>query len=213
MLRDDSYPEGDIDAALNRVLLDVNSMGRFRFHEASYELDLTANNASYAIPANMLAEKVFIYDLGSNNELEIPRRREMWTGSPLVSAQTGSAPKEWFSYANNWYIDPIPDATMAANNVTVLYEKDLIPFLSPLDTCSLPDRHRNVLIYGAVSQLRPGLIVGSPEGDERIENLYLRAVQFMKDQENWNFTSIPFLRSGRRWQSASQWGHVTNIRG
>jgi hypothetical protein len=212
LLRDDSYPDSDIDMALNRVVRDINNLGRFRFHEQSYTLNLTANNYTYAVPATVLAERLMIYDLGGNNQFEVPRRREMWTGSPLVPANNGSTPVEWFRYNNNWYIVPIPDATMAANDITVLYDKDLVEFFSPTDTTALPDRHKNVLIYGAVAQLRPNLLIGSPEGEALIENLYQMAVQAMKDQENWDYESIPALRAGKRWQLASQWGHVTNIR-
>ena len=217
ILRDDSYPQQDIDAAINRVLLDVNEMGRFKFHEASYTLNLTANTYIYAIPANVQAEKIFIYDLGGNNQVEVPRRREIWTGVPMVPDANNSndyadKPAEWSRYANNWYIYPIPNATAAGNDITVLYDKDLLPLFSPMDTSALPDRHQNVLIYGAVSQLRPGLLIGSPEGQVAIETLFARAVRNMMQTDLWQSAFIPSLRVGPRFRNMSQWGFVGKIR-
>lgn len=210
MLRDDSYPEADIDAAINRVIADINTLGRFRFHEASYALNLTAGNYTYPVPANVQAEKVFIY--GNN---EVPRRREMWTGSPMIpdaNNNTGDTPTEWFRYANNWYIIPIPTATMAANDITVLYDKDLAALLSPLDTNALPDRHANVIIYGAVAMLRPGLLIGAPEGQVKIDTLADRALSAMREQENWNYGSIPSMRVSHRFKGMVNWGFRGRIR-
>jgi hypothetical protein len=207
MLRDDSYPEIEITAALNRIIGDVNNLGKFRFHEQSYTLTLTANNYTYAVPSTVQSERLFLY---ANNE--VPRRRELWTGTPLIPDTTGSTPSEWFRYSNNWYIVPIPDTTMAANNVTVLYDADLVAFNSYTDSTILPDRHRNVLIYGAVSQLRPGLLVASPEGQVKIETLYRQALTSMIEQEHFEYSSIPTLRSGMRWRNFSSMGHSGTLR-
>lgn len=214
MLRDDSYPVDDVDSALNRVLGDINVLGRFRFHEGAYSFNLTANNYTYAIPTTVLAERLLIYAAGNNTyQKEIPRRREPWTGSPIIPIATGESPEEWYRYNNNWYINPIPNATMVAHgNVTVLHDKDLTSFLSANDTTALPDRHSNVLIYGAVAQLRPGLLIGSPEGQISIETLFSRAVEFMRQQEKWNYASIPTLRLGIRFKNMGSWGHSGRIR-
>jgi hypothetical protein len=214
LLRDDSYPTGDIDSAIERVLGDINSMGRFPFHEAIYTLVISANNYVYAVPGNVQAEHVFVYALGTPYEAEVLKRREPWTdGIPVTSSNTGDVPSAWFSYANNWYIQPAPNATMVSHgNISVFYDKDLTMPTSPVGNLGIPDRHRNVIIYGAAAQLRPGLILASPDGEAIVESLYQRAVENMKTQENWRFNNIPTLRNGRRWNNASTWGHVGRMR-
>lgn len=215
LLRDDSYPESDIDRAINRIIKDINALGRFRFHEQQYDFNLTLNTYTYAKPSTVLAERLLIYAIGNNTyQKEVPRRREMWTGAPLVPTTQGNSPSEWFLYNNNWYIDPIPSATMLVNgNMSMLYDKDLTALLSPADTNALPDRHSNVIIYGAVAQLRPGLLIGSPEGQVAIETLFSKATEFMRQQEQWNYASIPTLRVGQRFSTCSNWGHSSRIRG
>ena len=215
LLRDDGYPESDIDSAINRVIKDINSLGRFRFHEQEYNFNLTLNTYTYAAPATVLAERLLIYASGNNTyQKEVPRRRELWTGSILVPTTQGDSPSEWFRYNNNWYIEPIPSATMLVNgNMTMLYDKDLVALLSPADTNAFPDRHSNVIIYGTVAQLRPGILIGSPEGQVTIESLYAKSTEFMRQQEQWNYASIPTLRVGQRFSTCSNWGHSSRIRG
>lgn len=214
LLRDDTYPLEDIDLAIESVLSDINVLHRFRFHEATYSFNLTANNSSYSVPTGVIAEKVFVYALGNNSyEKEIPKRREPWASSPIQPSSTGSSPSEWWRYGDNWYINPIPDDTMVTNgNVTVFYDKDLTMPVSPMNNFTLPNRHRNVLIYGAVANLRPNLIIGSPEGDARAETLYNRTLKSLLDQELWDYAKIPAMRTGPRWDSQNDWGHVSRIR-
>lgn len=215
LLRDESYPESSIDSAINRVIRDINALGRFRFHEAQYSFNLTANDYQYEAPSTVLGEKVFVYAMGNAQyQKEIPRRREMWAhGESFLPTAVGSVPQEWYRYDNNWYIYPTPDAQMVANgNVTVLYDKDLAQLLSPMDENALPERHSNVVIYGAASQLRPNLLVASPKGDIAVAQLYREALMGMREQENWNMAYIPTLRVGRRFQQMSKWGYSGSVR-
>lgn len=213
LLRDDSIPSPTVDEAINLVVREVNEMGRFRFHEGVHTLNLTANTYEYAVPANVNEEKLFLYAPGNNTyQMEVPRRRELWAGSPMIPTSTGNTPTEWYRYADNWYIVPIPDATMAAHNISVYYDKDLATFFNDMDTIALPDRHVNVLVYGTTAILRPGLLIGAPEGQQKIENAYARAVRVMMEQELWRFSYIPRLRVGKRWSNCSSWGFNTKVR-
>ena len=214
MLRDSTYPEDSIDGAINRVVRDINESGRYRFHEAQYTFNLTANTYTYSIPGNCLGETVMYYALGNNTyQAEIPRKREIFAAAPVVPTDTGNSPTEWASYGNNWYIYPIPNSTAATNgNITVFYDKDLTELLSPMDTLGIPDRHRNVPVYGAVAQLRPNLMLASPKGDVLVSTLYTQAFKDMQTQEHWNMASIPSLRPGPRWTGMNNWGFVSRIR-
>lgn len=214
LLRDSSYPESDVDSAINRIVLDINSSGRYRFHEATHAFNLSANNYTYAVPGNCLGEKVMLYAAGNNTyQKEVPRKREIFAYAPQIPTETGNAPTEWARYGNNWYIYPIPNSTMVTNgNMTVIYDKDLVTLLSPTDSLALPDRHRNVIIYGAVSQLRPNLLVSSPKGDVAVTQLYVNAFRFMQTQEHWDMASIPHMKTSPRFSNMSSWGYVSRIR-
>lgn len=214
LLRDDTYPEGDIIDALNRVIRDINVMGPFRFHQGTYSLNLTANNYTYPVPANVQFERLFLFAAGdANNAAEVLHRPIHWGELPVIPSETGDVPSDWSRYENNWYIRPIPNATMAAQNITVFYDKDLTELLSPMDTIALPDRHANVLIYGAVAQLRPNLIIASQEGDQKVYVLAQKAIANMINKEKFDFNSILRMKAGPRFKHMSSWGHDYGIRG
>jgi hypothetical protein len=203
-LRDETFPEDDIIEAINQVVRDINTMGRFRFHESTYSVNLVADQHNYTIPGNSLSVKYMLYDAGNNNQYEIYRRREPWSGTPVVPNNNGNSIKEWWDYAGEWIFNPKPNTACANNNVTVFYDKDLTTMLSPTDTCGLPERYANVIIYGASFQLNPNLLVG--QDNKPISTLFAAAIKQMKESDAWEYNDVPRVHSGRRWKNASSWG-------
>lgn len=208
ILRDDEYPAESVNAAINRVIADINILGRFKFHQLKTELTLVAGTYKYAEPSDMLSEKVLVWAEGTTSEHIVRKRNSVqdMLAEGKFTAQ-GDVPNEYCRFGGYVYLDPIPSSTAAASKVMVYYWGDLQPLVSDTDTPDIPERyHRNVLSYGAAAQINPVLEVGSTQGMVNLNTLYERAVRSMASQELWDVGSIPTVQRGARWANSHNWG-------
>jgi hypothetical protein len=217
LLRDDTYPMEDVTAAINRVIDDINSLGRFQFHETTYDITLVNGTASYTLPAYVLAPKFLIFDPGGTAERLVKFRSVLWEEDPLLpstlSADRGDYPQEYSRYGSTVYFYPCPNATAATDVVRVYYDRDLLNLISELDTPTIPARyHATVLAYGAAAQLQPMLMISTPSGSQTIGAAYSNALRNMRNQENWRSMKISKLRPMLRFDTMNEWGNVTTLR-
>ena len=218
LLRDDTYPMEDVTAAINRVIDDINVLGRFQFHEQTYDITLVAGTASYTLPSYMLAPKFLVFDPGGTNERLVKFRSVAWEENPIfpstLAADRGDAPLEYSRYGSTIYFYPCPNATAAADIVRVYYDKDLVYMISEMDTPSpLPARyHATVLAYGAAAQLAPMLMITTSSGSQTVASAYGNALRNMRNQENWRSMKISRLRPPLRFDTMNTWGNVETLR-
>ena len=209
LLRDATYPAEDVDAAINRVLRDINSLGRFRFHEATASIVLIAHQYAYPVPTGIIAEKALIFAPTTTRQFVIPKRSQIYVNNPIIPITEGDVPTEYGMFNNQFYLYPRPSVTMALDTMSVLYLLDIPALMSDTSVCALPERWSNVPIYGAVSQLAPVLLIESVGGKASIEVLYNRALNTMKMQELWRANDVPIMHPGIRFTGKmNTWGRV-----
>lgn len=213
VLRDESFPAEDIDSAINRVIKDINTSGRYRFHESEDTITLTTSTYSYAVDSDILAEHAVVYKAFTTDQVVLDKIQGKLENALALDLFTESAdyPTQYLRWGQTWYFDPIPNATANGNTITIFCMRDLAQLYSPLDTCSLPDRHANVIIYGAAGQINPLL---KPDGNrgQTVTQLYQIAFNNMRLQEKWDPDDVPTLVRGPRWNDASSWGNVSTVR-
>ena len=70
-----------------------------------------------------------------------------------------------------------------------------------------------MVVYGAAAQLRPNIMVASPEGNVTVEVMYNKAIANMKNKERFDFNKRSRMKSGPRFNNMSGWGNVDYVRG
>ena len=213
LLRDDTYPREDVDAAINRVLADVNVSGRYQFHETQTDLTLVSGTYKYAVASDIIAEHLLVYKPESADEVpldKIQRGLEDAMDADYFSA-TG-IPTAYLRWGGYWWLDPIPNATAAGQTVRIYGHEDLAKLSNDTDTPGLPSRYHNVLTYGAAAQINPMIKSESSKGALLITALFSQALNNMRLQENWKPLRIPQLIRGRRFAEQNEWGHVSTLR-
>ncbi len=215
LLRDDSFPVEVINEALNRVLDDLNSSGRFRFQEDNATtITLVTGTYKYAVTSTILAEKLLVYQLASTTEQAIIPKGADMVDAIAAGAFTGSGVPLWyFKWDDYFWFDPIPSSAENGKIVTVFHYKDITQLTGDLDTPGIPARyHGNVLVFGTAAEIAPGLMVRTPEGNVMIGIAYAKARQQMIQQEKWEpFTNKQLIRDPR-WSTIHGSGHVGKIR-
>lgn len=214
LLRDDTYPVEDVNAAINRVLMDINGMGRFKFHQSSSDLTMATSTYKYADPSGLLAEKVLVYRAFTTYETTLAKYEgviDAFVNEKCL--ESGDTPETYFRWGGYFYIDPIPTASTNGYKITVYGLYDLVPYTSDQSTSALPDRWaRTTLAYGAAYQLNPNLRVGGTEGLKLIGALYEMSLKNMINQEHWDPMVVPAAIRSKRWADSDSWGHVNYVR-
>lgn len=212
VLRDETFPSEEVDAAINRVIQDINASGRYRFHEATHSVTLTTNTATYAVQADILAEHALVWKAFTADQVVLHKMTDGLSNALDLGLfqDTGNNPERYLRWGGLWYLDPVPNSAASGTIITIFSMKDLVKLYSPADTCALPARHDNVLIYGAAAQINPNLRPDGPKGVS-ISQMFNTAFAGMRTQEKWNPDEIYLLKRGPRWNTASTWGNVGTI--
>lgn len=214
ILRDDSFPQLDINSALNRVIGDINNAGRFRFHQNSVTITPVAGTYSYAVPSTVLAEYSVVWAFAVVNKQALINK-----GSELIDplrsgkfTEAGDLPTDYWRWGDNFLFDPIPNAVTAAYNFTVHCFKDVTELDGDLDTPGIPARyHRNVLAYGAASQISPAAMVKLPSGTISVASAFERAMTNMIRQELWEPYKVERFVPDSRWIRIHQVGNIGHL--
>ncbi len=215
LLRDDTYPPEVINEALNRVLLDINNSGRFRFQQNSDTITLVDGTYKYAVTSSIIAEKLVVFQLGTSSEqVVVPKEADMLNAIANGDfLESGNAPTSYARWNDYWWFDPIPNATAAGKVVTVFTFKDITALTGDLDYPGIPPRYRgSVLVYGVAADIAPGLMVRTPQGNMGVQTAYEHALRKMMQQELWEPFSNKLLIRDPRWRDISTSGSVRTVR-
>lgn len=225
ILRDDTYPKADIDKAINRVILTINAMGRFKFHHSSVGFSLTTDSYAYNLTGSLnivLAEELVVFDAPvTPKPSTLPKPKILLKIPTLVDAinlghflQSGDKPAVYVLWQNSIWLSPIPNSTANGKTVTIYYYADLPVLKNDMDTP--PERfnprwHSIILAMGAAVEINPQLEIASEGGTRQLIGQYNRNLQNMQQQELWEpLTSYQAQRDGR-WAEAADWGNVSGV--
>lgn len=235
LLRDDTYPVEVINEALNRVLLEINGLGRFRFQENASMITLQTGQFIYPVDSSqtvltsvpigtdpkfiynddpIIAEEVVVYRFGETAQAVLTKLPDLFSGIDAgLFTKQGGPPQVYARYGTNWYFDPIPDTTTGGYVVTIFCYRDVPALVTDLDIPKIPSRwHGNVIVYGVAADLAPGLMVRSPEGNILVGRAYQMSLQKMIQQEGWDpYTDKRLLRDDR-WVGFENIGRVGTVR-
>ena len=226
VLRSDAFPKEDIDDAINRVIAQINIMGRFKFHETSASFALVADTWRYGITGvagfEMIAEEILVYDVPvSPKPATTPKPQILLKIPSMIDAMnegyflaSGDKPLRYLLWQEEVWLDPIPNATAAAITINMIYFRDLPSLAHDMDVIPtrFPARYvRNVIVMGAALEIEPNLEVNSSTGVSRASNIYQRSIRNMKEQELWESLIAPNLIRDARWANANKWGSVSTV--
>lgn len=216
VLRSDSYPREDINSAINRVIADINSSGRYRFHRTYTSLALVADTFEYTVDSTLLSDYALVFAPGVTTKQKIINK-----GSELIDPyslgkfiETGDAPTEYWRFGQKFLFDPVPNAVAAAQTVRILGEFDLSLLSGDFDTSGLPNRyHINLLAYGAAAQLAPDALVRSgASGPITVQDAFNESFKSMIRQEKWEpYQTEEWMRDSQ-FLGSEEWGNVDTIR-
>lgn len=215
LLRDDSFPVEVLNEALNRVLLDLNGLGRFRFQQnLDTSVVLVSGTYKYNITSTIIAEKLVVYDLGGattqNSLTKIPDPFDAIENGFFL---TSGVPTQYMRWQDQWWLDPIPDATTVGKILSIFHFKDIAEVTSDIVAPGIPTRwHGTLLVYGIAADVQPGLMVRTPAGQVQVAQAYQNAKAEMIRTESWEpYTDKRLIRDGR-WTGFENAGHVSKIR-
>jgi len=225
IIRSDGFPKEDIDAAINRVIEQINVMGRFKFHDFSTTFSLTADTWQYTMTGSsgfeLIAEETLIYDAATDPKPSTLPTPQVLTKIPSLHdainsgyfLTSGDKPKRYLMWQGKIWLDPIPNAN-ATKSVTIYYQRDLLPLTDDLDTMAarFPRRYEySVLAVGAALEIEPMLEVNSAGGVGRLNNIYQRSLRNMREQELWEPLVTKKLLRDNRWKNAHKWGNTGSV--
>lgn len=215
LLRDDTFPVEAINEALNRVLLEISSSGRYRFQQATTTLAMVGGTYQYNIPTDLLGERLLVWKAGTDSQAVIakfPEPIDEILSSGFVTS--GDLPTTYLRWGNQFWFDPIPNATADGGLVTVYYFKDIATLDNDLtQITTLPARYQpTLLVYGVAADIAPGLMVRTPEGNMSIQIAFQRALKTMKEQELWDPHTDKQLIRDLRWKNINRVGNVGSVR-
>jgi len=222
ILRDDTYPKADIDKAINRVILTINAMGRFKFHQDFSNVTMVTDDYDYALDADILAEELVVFDPPvSTKPATAPKPTILLKIPTLVDAinlghflTSGAIPKVYVIWMNELWVSPIPNSTANGKTVRIYHYADLPVLKNDMD--APPARfnarwHSIILAMGAAVEINPQLEIASPSGSQQLIAQYNRSLQNMQQQELWEpLTSYQAQRDGR-WTGSEVWGNVDGV--
>jgi len=222
IIRSDDFPKDDIDEAINRVIEQVNVLGRFRFHKTFTNIAMVTDDYDYAVPTNMLAEELLVFDPPVSTKpattptpnivLKLPSLVDAINAGRFISS--GDVPKVYVRFGDEFWFDPIPNATTNGTNVRVYHDADLPILTHDMDT--MPSRfhqryQRSVIVVGAALEIEPNLQVNSETGVVALAARYQRSLRNMQEQELWEPLTSKSLIRDARWTKANEWGNVGTV--
>ena len=222
IIRSDDYPKDDIDRAINRVIQQVNVLGRFRFHSTFTDLTMVTDDYDYAVASTMLAEELLVFNPPTSTKpatlptpnfvRKIPTLQDAINEGRFLSS--GDVPNFYVRFGDEFWFDPIPNATTNGSVVRVYHDADLPVLTSDMDqpVSRFNERyHRTILAVGAALEIDPLLQVNSAGGNTHLSNIYQRSLRNMQEQELWEpLTSHSLIRDAR-WTNAHIWGNVGTV--
>ncbi len=222
ILRSDDFPRDDINDAINRVIEQINILGRFRFHKTFTDLTMATDDYDYAVPTTMLAEELLVFDPPVSTKPATTPSPQIVRKAPSLAAHiadgnlitSGNVPLRYVRFGEEFWFDPIPNSTTNGKVVRVYHEADLPVLTNDMDTlpARFPGRYiRNIIVIGAALEIEPNLEVNSNTGVSRMNNIYQRAVRNMQEQELWEPLTAPNLIRDARWTNANKWGNVGSV--
>lgn len=216
LLRDETYPATAINAAINRVLTNINNMGRFRFHQDFSDITLVTATASYAVTKTILAEEFVVINPDTTTQ-KILSKYSSFLDAKVAGAfvTTGDAPKFYARWENLWYFDNVPNATANGKTVRIYHFTDIPKLYGDLEAVTrLPDRYQHTtLAYGVVAELSPAVQLQDGKGGYiAARSAFKESVRDMIMQEKWEPLVSHSLLLGRRWVDWELAGHVGRVR-
>ncbi len=214
LLRDDTYPPEAVNEALNRVLLDINGLGRFRFQQNIDTVALVTGTYKYNITSTIIAEKLVVYQLADTvNQAILSKAPDMVDAVVNGAFLTSGIPTTYARWNAQWWFDPIPDATANGNTISILHYKDIAELSSDISTPGIPTRwHGSVLVYGIAADIAPGLMVRTPQGQMMVQKAYEAARRELLQQELWEPFTNKQLQKDPRWRGFESFGNVSHVR-
>lgn len=214
ILRDETYPELDINSAINRVIGEINS-DRYRFQQTIQTITIVAGTYRYTVPDTMIADYSLVWALGVQNKQKVINKGSEMI-DPLSTGKfitTGDEPDMYWRFGPEFWIDPVPTATMAAYGISALSFKDIPDLNGDLEEPSrIPARfHRTVLAYGAAAQITPAALVRTAAGTISVSQAYEKSLILMKRQEGWEPYKTERFDCDDRFALAHLWGNVGGI--
>lgn len=210
LLRDDVYPAEDIDAAINRVISEVNAAGTYRFHESSGNLTLVAGTFKHAYPTGLREEYTLVLNPESATEAVLKRIPDMAYAQQVGYFSASGTPDKYLPFGQYFWLDPIPAAADASKTVRVYGVFDLASLVSDMTANPLGARYDNVVIYGAVAQIAPTVKVQG--GMVTAAKAYAASFKDMVDRESYKPGYVPSMIRSRRWSEAANWGNIEVVR-
>jgi hypothetical protein len=213
LLRDDTFPDEDINAAINRVISDINAMDRFNFHQASTDITLVSGTASYLYDQNwILADRGVIFAAGTSRQAQLAKYDGPQNALPDgFGLESGSVPRTYYIWGDYIFFDPKPNAVAAVDKVRLFYYKDLAALTTELQVPDFPTRYHNtVLAYGAAVQLSPMVELDNGVNYNNLTKLFERSVSNMRRNEDFELNVIKGLHKSNRWDLSSRWGRNKN---
>lgn len=209
-IRDDSFPAEAVDDAINRVIDEINTAGRFRFHQSEADITLVAGTWQYAIPSYFVGEEILVLNAESEDQAILTKDESILTAVRDGRFWDTGTPEFYIRRGAQFWLSPIPKTADAGDKITVYGHYNLPHLISDGDTSALPDIYENtVLVMGAAVRLSRHL-----KGEAQKELLADFSVAFsnMKNQEAWEPLVIPRLYRGNIWRNSHTWGSVGVLR-
>ena len=212
IIRNDAYDEFAIDDAVNDVLASINTAGRFRFHENNEDVALVNGTFKYAVTSTIIAEHQILIQPQSSDQAEVTKYPGGITegiADGAFEGTTGDTPTRYARWKDEWWFDPVPNATAAAKTLRIYHMKDLALLTSDLDPPGINARyHLTVLAYGAAAMIDPNAAIRTGGGAQSVGEVYDKAFNNMIRQETWNPDERPTLVMDDRFAEMEGWGNV-----
>jgi hypothetical protein len=214
IIRDPDFPKNDIDKAINSVISTLNILGRYRFHQSYYDVDLIAFQKAYSIPG-LIAEEIVLVSPDSADEIPLFKSPELIT--PYQEGwfvTTGDTPKVYLMWGNQIWFDPIPNTIAAAKTVRIYGYFRLAHLTSDTAIIPLNDSYCiSVLAWGAAAELNPNLVIESSGKQSSIGEIYSLNLKSMIKAELWEpAVSHQIMRDPLRWRNLGKMGNIGGVR-